>query len=57
MTKLEKQLFFNDFIEATKDMPSAEYLEFMDLSGPDRIKRVHEILEAGRKGLNVKGGG
>lgn len=41
----ENEINLDDVIEATEGMPAAEYAEFMALPGPDRIKRVKEILE------------
>jgi len=43
--KLEEELLLDDVIEATKGMDGQEYLEFMELPGPERLKRVKEILK------------
>lgn len=43
--KAERELFLDRIIEATKGMNGLEYLEFMKLSGPERLKRAEEILK------------
>lgn len=45
MSNWEKELILDDVIEATKNMDGQEYMVFMGLAGPERLKRVVEILK------------
>lgn len=49
-SKEQRHLQLELIIEATRGMDAREYLEFMELPGPERIKRVEEILKARNKG-------
>ncbi len=43
--KWMSELFLQDFMDATKGMQGQEYMDLMELSGPERLKRVVEILK------------
>ena len=43
--QLEKQISIDDIIEATKDMDSVEYRDFMELPIEKRIEIAREILK------------
>lgn len=43
--KIERHILRDRVIQATEGMAPKEYMEFMELSGPERLKRVEEILK------------
>ncbi len=48
--KQERHVLLDQIIEATKGMDPQKYMEFMELPGPERLKRIEEILEGRNKG-------